>query len=203
MSYPLKFKFYVDEELAQEVQWRNGFPTLPIAYKDAETVIYKFYVGCRDMSRELAVDSSNPDTNIKLMLAEAAQAWQANVAVTAGSMVQPGNGFMYRCISSGISGSTQPVWPTVHGQGVADGTVRYVCAGVAWDISNMFLSQSEEFATTSTAKVANLGPVLDGGAEFAVPLWLRAVNPNTSSQNDNNAPIMHLAWNKVIERENI
>lgn len=56
-----------------------------------------------------------------------AQTWQAATAYSLFQYVMPttNNGLMYRVSQEGISGATEPVWPTVIGQTITDGTVRW------------------------------------------------------------------------------
>ena len=54
--------------------------------------------------------------------------WKSSTAYAAGEVVTPntgttGNGHTYRCTTAGISGASQPAFPTSEGATVADGTV--------------------------------------------------------------------------------
>lgn len=59
----------------------------------------------------------NPDT------------WRANTSYASGTFVRPtvDNGCVYRATGAGLSGSTEPAWPTMKGQTVQDGGVTWVC----------------------------------------------------------------------------
>lgn len=48
--------------------------------------------------------------------------WSATAAVTAGQVVNPGNGYRYRAQDDGTTGSTEPVWAT-SGATITDGSV--------------------------------------------------------------------------------
>lgn len=56
-----------------------------------------------------------------------AQTWQPNTAYGLFQYVKPtvDNGFMYRVSMDGISGATEPDWPTVVGQTKTDGTAQW------------------------------------------------------------------------------
>ncbi|HET6327406.1 MAG TPA: hypothetical protein VFG04_22180 [Planctomycetaceae bacterium] len=65
------------------------------------------------------VTNTHPDT------ATTATTWAASTAYTVGQVVQPSpaNGNNYLCTQAGNSGAAPPVWPTVKGSTVTDGTV--------------------------------------------------------------------------------
>jgi hypothetical protein len=48
--------------------------------------------------------------------------WSSQLTVLVGDLIQPtvANGFYYTCIQSGVTGTTEPTWPTVVGQQVSD-----------------------------------------------------------------------------------
>ena len=67
------------------------------------------------------------------------------------------NGFYYKVDSNGISGSTEPTWPTVKDETVADGTVLF--KAVEYDL---FLDDGETLAATSdTWTSTNSVPLTD------------------------------------------
>jgi len=56
--------------------------------------------------------------------------WAASTAYTLGQIRSPlatGNGFFYEVTTAGTSAATEPTWPTVVGNTVADGTVTWTC----------------------------------------------------------------------------
>lgn len=66
--------------------------------------------------------------------------WQADTEVTVDEVIRPttGNGFLYRCVTAGTTGSSEPTWPTTIGEDVADDTAVWECVGRAivvldWD----------------------------------------------------------------------
>lgn len=94
-----------------------------------------------DLTNELAtgggytqggVTLSNPTAVVVAANSWSAQ-WQATTAYEVGQIVRPtaGNGLLYRVAVAGTSGGAQPTFPTVAGQCVTDGTVEWVCVGIA------------------------------------------------------------------------
>ncbi len=62
--------------------------------------------------------------------------WRASTAVASGKYVRPLtlNGKRYECTTAGTTGATEPTWPTVVGNTVADGTAVWTCrAGATVD----------------------------------------------------------------------
>jgi hypothetical protein len=55
--------------------------------------------------------------------------WAASTAYSEDDYVIPTtpNGYYYRCITAGTSGSSEPIWPTTLGETVSDGTVTWRC----------------------------------------------------------------------------
>ena len=92
----LSFKFYTDEQMTAPLPVENGKPVLRIEFNGSETKQGVIYFGSKSLGRQLTPQAASTDTNVKLNVAEANQAWQASKAVVSGQIVQPENGFMYR-----------------------------------------------------------------------------------------------------------
>jgi len=54
--------------------------------------------------------------------------WQPNMSVPAGEFIRPttDNGFVYYALTGGLTGSTEPSWPTANGQSVIDNEVTWI-----------------------------------------------------------------------------
>lgn len=57
--------------------------------------------------------------------------WRASFAYAIGKREQPqtANSYEYRALTGGVSGTTEPTWPTTQGATVNDGTVQWLCVG--------------------------------------------------------------------------
>lgn len=57
--------------------------------------------------------------------------WKPNFAYATGAFEQPTviNGYQYRALQSGVSGSVEPTWPNARGATVNDGTTQWLCIG--------------------------------------------------------------------------
>lgn len=193
----LSFKFWLDEAMTAALPVENGVPVLRIEFNGAETKTGVLYFGSKTIGRQLGVQASSTDTQIKLSVAEANQAWVASKAVTAGKIVQPENGFMYRATKGGTTGTTAPAWPTTPDMAVDDGTTRWVNIGKAFDMSEFKLASSEA-GLTSGLTVLNLPATINSGT--AIPVWFKATNTDAYLRSDATDPIIRIQINKVTEK---
>lgn len=193
----LSFQFYTDEQMTAPLPIENGKPVLRIEFNGAETKQGVLYFGSKLLGRQLTPQASSSDTNVKLLVAEANQAWVASKNVVAGQIVQPENGFMYKASKGGTTGTTAPVWPTTPDMAVDDGTTRWVNIGKAFDISEFKLASSES-GLTSGLTVLNLPATINSGT--AIPVWFKATNTNAYLRSDATDPIVRIQINKVTEK---
>lgn len=193
----ISFQFFIDEQMTTPLPIVNGVPVVRIEFNGAESKQGVLYFGSPLLGRQLTVQASSTDTNVKLNVAEANQAWQASKAVVSGQIVQPENGFMYRAAKGGTTGVTAPVWPTTLDMAVDDGSTRWVNIGKAFDISEFKLALSEA-GLTSGLTIVNLPAVINSGA--AIPVWFKATNTDAGLRSDATDPIVRIQINKVTEK---
>ena len=193
----LSFKFFTDEQMTTPLPVVNGKPIMRIEFNGAESKTGVLYFGSPILGRQLTVQAASTDTNVKLNVAEANQAWQASKTVVSGQIVQPENGFMYRATKGGTTGTTAPVWPTTTDTGVDDGTTRWVNIGKAFDMSEFKLASSES-GLTSGLSVLNLPATINSGT--AIPVWFKATNTDAYLRSDATDPIIRIQINKVTEK---
>ena len=193
----LTYKLWQDEDMTVALPVENGVPVLRIEFNGAESKTGVLYFGSKTAGRQLGVQASSADANPKLIVAEANQAWVASKAVTAGKIVQPENGYMYRASKGGTTGATAPTWPTTADTGVDDGTTRWVNIGKAFDMSEFKLASSEA-GLTSGLTVLNLPATINSGT--AIPVWFKATNTDAYLRSDATDPIIRIQINKVTEK---
>ena len=193
----LSFKFFTDEQMTTPLPVVNGKPIMRIEFNGAESKQGVLYFGSPVLGRQLTVQASSTDTNVKLNVAEANQTWQASKAVASGQIVQPENGFMYRATKGGTTGTTPPVWPTTPDIAVDDDTTRWVNIGKAFDMSEFKIASSES-GLTSGLTVLNLPATINSGT--AIPVWFKATNTDAYLRSDATDPIIRIQINKVTEK---
>ena len=193
----LSFKLWLDEAMTVALPVENGVPVLRIEFNGAEAKTGVLYFGSKTIGRQLGVQASSTDANPKLIVAEANQAWVASKAVTAGKIVQPENGYMYRASKGGTTGATAPTWPTTADTGVDDGTTRWVNIGKAFDKSFIKLALSES-GLSSGSDTINLPAIINSGAP--IPIWFKATNTDAGLRSDATDPIVRIQINKVTEK---
>ena len=193
----LTYQLWLDDAMTIPLPLENGKPVLRIEFNGAEVKTGTLYFGSKVIGRQLAVQASSTDTNVKLNVAEANQAWQASKAVVSGQIVQPENGFMYRATKGGTTGTTATVWPTTPDMAVDDGTTRWVNIGKAFDMSEFKLAASES-GLTSGLTVLNLPATINSGT--AIPVWFKATNTDAYLRSDATDPIIRIQINKVTEK---
>ena len=193
----LTYKLWQDEDMTIPLPIENSKPVLRIEFNGAETKQGVLYFGSPLLGRQLTVQAASTDTNVKLNVAEANQAWQASKAVLSGQIVQPENGFMYRATKGGTTGASAPTWPTTPDMAVDDGSTRWVNIGKAFDISEFKLALSEA-GLTSGLTIVNLPAAINSGA--AIPVWFKATNTDAYLRSDATDPIIRIQINKVTEK---
>ena len=193
----LTYKLWQDEDMTIPLPIENSKPVLRIEFNGAETKEGVLYFGSKTVGRQLGVQASSTDANPKLIVAETNQAWVASKAVTAGKIVQPENGYMYRATKGGTTGTTAPIWTTTLDTGIDDGTTRWVNIGKAFDMSFIKLALSEA-GLTGGLTIVNLPAVINSGA--AIPVWFKATNTDAYLRSDATDPIIRIQINKVTEK---
>lgn len=104
-------------------------------------------------------------------------AWAVGTAYGVGKLVRPttGNGFVYRCSVAGTShASTEPAWPTVFGQTVADNGITWTCFGTSvvtfdaadasWPASTITARYAVIYKSTGVAGTSRLVYLADFGS---------------------------------------
>lgn len=122
--------------------------------------------------------------------------WAANTTYPYGTIISPdtSNGYLYRQVAagSGVSGATQPAFPTVEGAVVTDGSATWACVG---DAALVFTSATVSWAAaTFTASYAAIYVATAGGTEPLIMLQTFASAQSPSDQTFQVVPDPHLGW---------
>lgn len=114
------------------------FPAVEITYDMVENRV----IGTDDPLRYKALAGATDTISIATFVTF--QTWAASTTYTTGTLVVPptSNGNFYRCSSPGTTGATPPVFPTVAGFYVNDGTAVWQCLGTTsyarWQASTAY-----------------------------------------------------------------
>lgn len=68
----------------------------------------------------------------RFSIAFPAAPWSSGIVFSVDQFTKPttANGFVYRCVVGGTTGSTEPTWPTTVGAQVTDGSVTWECTAI-------------------------------------------------------------------------
>ena len=107
----------------------------------------------------------------------AADTWQASTSYNVGDYVKPTswNGYSYKCIVAGTSGTTQPTWTTTIGDTVTDGTVTWECVSFRGN-NNIYIGYDIEGQQNDTNQL-NIGNLIYGNLHDKY--WMIPQNVNT------------------------
>lgn len=195
------FNLFTDEELTTPYA---GISTL-VHYTDLSDnpQIITLYLGSL-MTGRLLQAASNPGVDdIELTPTDILPEWDNATAYVIGDKIQPvsGNTFVYVCTDAGISGGSEPSWPTVgYGSTVVDGGVIWALYAKHHEITEIKLATSELDLDSAEAGTAlSLGTEIEGGVENAVAIYIQVDNAvNVTSNNADNEEIS-LFFNTLIE----
>jgi hypothetical protein len=196
----LSFKLYADAALTNLVASPVQFTHQSDLSDNPQDVRYWF--GSPLSDRVLRANSNPGVANIILTPTDILPVWQASTAYTLGQTREPtpNNDRRYVVQTAGISGATQPTWPTAIGSTVADGSVLWRCVAKTHEPSEIKLAATQAGLPAATGGAGfSLGTQVLGGVANAREVWVRVTN--TVQQVSSNAvqPELALNINEVIE----
>ncbi len=196
------FDLYIDSNLTQiftgtyDIVNKTNFSDNP---QD-----FTLYIGSGVVGRQLQVASNPGVDNILLTPIDILQEWVADTAYVSGDKVQPisGNGFVYKCISSGTTGGSQPSWPVVTiGTTVVSGTSIWALEAAHHSTTEIKLSLTDGAGLTSATPGAalSLGPAILSTIAEALPIYIRLTNSVGTVTNDIGFEEIAIKINACIE----
>lgn len=161
------------------------------------------YLGSVASSRVLEANSNPGVDNITLTPTDTTNSWVTATPYTLGKLIKPtsSNGFVYKCVSAGTSGGSEPTWPIVGiGSIVVDGSCIWALYATHHPKSEIKLALSSGGLSSATGGVAlALGTSIDSGAGNAVAIYIRITNSVVLVSNNTGNAEIGLYINSVIE----
>jgi hypothetical protein len=137
-----------------------------------------FYLGSTTSNKFR--DMTNPGIdNLSIEIVNITALWQSGHAYVANDFVRTTakNGYRYKVqafTGGGISGGTEPAWPTTIGATVADNEVIWLCVGKLHESNEIRLALSLIGLGSSTPGASLvLTTLINGGAVNAIPIYMR------------------------------
>lgn len=168
---------------------------------------FTLYLGSTLDERQLQAASSPGVANITLTPTDILPEWEAGTSYVEGDKIQPtggGNGFVYKCTTSGTShASIEPTWPTVTiGTTVTDNTCVWELNSAHHEPTEIKLALSSGGLGSATGGAAlNVATTVTGGSANAVAIYIRITNAVTNVANNTGNPEIGLTLNSCIETE--
>lgn len=117
--------------------------------------------------------------DLVLSIGNVTSVWQASTAYLADNLARTTakNGYQYKVQSiagGGVSGASEPTWPTIIGNTVVDNEVTWVCLGKLHESTEIKLALSSGGLASAVAGASLvLGTEIEGGSANALPIYLR------------------------------
>lgn len=168
-------RFYADAALATALTLETIAHAVNGAGDPQDRVLY---LGSNDATFFRNLNNPGVD-NLVLEIRNATALWQASTAYAVNALARTAakNGYQYRVqsiIGGGLSGASQPAWPTTIGATVTDNQVTWVCQAKLHESTEVKLALTLGGLATAVAGASLiLGTELQGGAVNALPIYLR------------------------------
>lgn len=147
--------------------------------------------------------SSNPGVDdITITPTDTLAVWEASTAYIVGDRIQPtvSDTFVYECTTAGTSHSSEPTFPAVITNTVADNTVVWTCMSKQHVITEIKLATTSGGLAGATAGAAlALGNTITSGTANYVEVNIRFTNSVTTVGSNTGYPELGLYINNVQE----
>lgn len=170
------FKFYADAALTTAVSARTIAHFVTGATDPQDFV---FYYGSTETATKVGAESAPGVDQISVSITNATPVWTASTAKVVNDKVRTTakNGYRYKVQSitgGGLTGASQPTWPTTIGATVVDNQVTWINDGKLHESTEIKLALSNAGLASATAGASlAIGTVINSGSANAVPVHLR------------------------------
>lgn len=170
------FKFYADAALTTAVSARTIAHFVNGATDPQDFV---FYYGSTETGTKVGAESSPGVDQISVSIANATPVWTAATAKVVNNTVRTTakNGYRYKVqsiTSGGLTGASEPTWPTLIGATVIDNQVTWINDGKIHESTEIKLALSNAGLASATAGAAlAIGTVINSGSANAVAVHMR------------------------------
>lgn len=159
--------------------------------------------GTNTTDRKLQATSNPGVDQITITPTDILPSWAASTSYSLGQSVEPviGNGLRYEVSQAGVSGASEPTWPTSGiGSTVSNGTVVFKLVGASHQPSEIKLATTEGGLASAVAGAGlDLGTEITSGTGNVKTIWVRVTNAVTTTSNNSGTPEIALAINEVQE----
>jgi hypothetical protein len=170
------FKFYADAGLTTVVSARTIAHFVTGANDPQDFV---FYYGSTEASSKVGAESNPGVDQITVNITNATPVWSASAAKVVNDRVRTTakNGYRYKVQSitgGGLTGASQPTWPTPIGATVVDNQVTWINEGKVHESTEIKLALSNAGLATAIAGASlALGTVINSGSANAIAVHMR------------------------------
>lgn len=201
MANESTFKIWADETMLTEF----GSPTptgnqTNIHHNGKDSQEFMFFLGSKAVSRKMQTAQNSGNDFIQIQVIDILPERKAEHEYSEGNLIEPelNNGFVYQCITGGISGKDAPNWPIGIGSEVRDGAAVFRNVGAKHATSEVRLALSKVGLDKAEAGAAlQLAPELPSGV--AVAIYVRVTNGVSDVYNSINTPILAIQTNECVE----
>lgn len=170
------FKFFADAGLTTPISAQTIAHFIDGSNDPQDFV---FYYGSSTAGVKVGATSSPGVDQISISINNATAVWEANTAKVVNDRVRTvsKNGYKYRVqsfTSGGLTGASQPTWPTTIGATVVDNQVTWINDGKLHESTEIKLALSNGGLSSATAGAAlAIGTVINSGSANAIAVHVR------------------------------
>lgn len=161
------------------------------------------YLGSLTGTNQLQATSDPGVDNIIITPIDILPEWTNAHSYTSGDRVQAvgGDGFVYKCTTSGTSGGSEPTWNAGGlGSTTTDNTVVWTKLSAKHELTEIILGLSSgDLDINTPGNPLSLSNTILGGTGEAVPVYIRFVNAVTNASNNTAHEELALYINEVVE----